>query len=278
MPNLLTMKPIPSLKKQQGSATGWFFIFLVTMSIAVVSSEAEFLANKRRNDRQQQQEAYLEQTAAAVTAWYQRNIGTIDATGTADPTVADVLAGAGITSRYGLHVSVSQRLSSGSMNWHSIALWINDSPTDSTTFISSTGAFNPDPKAQAVLVSGQRLQQEAWQRTASAVNTVVSALNNYAQQRQAAYGGDMMRNPFRPVDCNNIAPGEMPCLDTYTSTNSISPQLGLNSSQLVDAWNGAIQVSNGTDARTTGVPYTMVVKATTPWGAAVTGTAIQTVN
>lgn len=272
------MQPIPSLKKQRGSAAGWFVVFLVAMAIAVTASEAELLANKRRNDRPYQQDAYLEQTASAVTAWYQRNIGTIDATGAADPSVADVLAGAGITPRYGLHIAVSQRLSSGNMNWHSIALWINDSTTDSTTFTASTGAFNPDPKARAALVSGQRLQQEAWQRTSTAVNTVVSALNNYAQQRQAANGGDMTRNPFRPADCSNVAPGEMPCLDSYTPANGISTQLGLNNTQLVDAWNGAIQVSNGTDARTTGTPYTMVVKATTPWGAAVTGTAIQTVN
>lgn len=265
-------------RHQRGSAVVWFVVFLLAMAIAVTAGEAELLANKRRNERPYQQDAYLEQTRTAVTAWYQRNIGTIDASGAADPTAEAVKAGAGITPRFGLRIAVSQRLSAGNLNWHVIALWINDNDNDSTTFSTTTGAFNPDPKARAVLVSGQRLQQDAWQRTSAAVNAVANALNNYAQHRQAANGGDMARNPFRPTDCNNIAPGEMPCLENYTAASTISTQLGLNSSQLVDAWNGALQVSNGTDARTTGAPYTMVIKAVTPWGSTVTGTAIQTVN
>ena len=267
-----------SAHRQRGSVVAWLVILLAVTAIAVTAGEAELLANKQHNDRPYIEEAYLRQTGAAVTAWYQRNLASIDAAGAADPNVNDVLTGAGILPRYGLHIAVSQRQSAGNLNWHVVALWINDSETDTTTFNASTGVLNPDSKARSLVVSGQLLQQAAWQATTAAVNSVVVALNSFAQHRQAANGGDLTRNPFRAADCNNVAPGELPCLDNYVSAATVSPQLGMNASQLVDAWNGVLQVSNGADSKTTMPPYSMAIKAVSPWGASVTGTALQTIN
>ena len=274
----LQLSPNSPGYRQQGGATVWIVILLALAAMALFAGEVERLGEFGRNQRRVLHARYLQASATAIRHWYQRHLATMDATGATSPIEAEVLAGAGIVPRYGLRLAISQPLNNGTLRWHNIALWINNVADDSTTFDPSTGQLQADSRAQSVLVSGQSLQQAAWQASNEAVSGLLLALNAYAQQRQRLFGGDLGRNPFRPGNCSNVETGELPCLDNYSPASQIARQLGLNPGQLVDAWNGPLLVSSQTDANSTTAPYSMVVKAETPWGTALTSIALQSIQ
>ncbi|WP_440030221.1 hypothetical protein [Chromobacterium amazonense] len=267
-----------SRTRQQGQATVWILAALALAVMAFLSGEVDRIVEAKRQARPALQAKYLQDSGAAIAHWYQRDLATLDADGAPALTEADVLAGAGLTPRYGLRLAISQPIRQGNLRWHSIALWLPPEANDATTFDPATGRLTPDPRALSYVVSGQAFQQAAWQRTTEAVANLVSALNAYAQQRSRSLGGDVTRNPFRALNCGQVEAGELPCLDDYVPAPTIAAALGLNPGQLVDAWNQPLLVSGGTDANRTAAPYSMAVKATTPWGASLVSVALQSLH
>lgn len=68
----------------------------------------------------------------------------------------------------------------------------------------------------------------------------------------------------------------MPCLDAYTAATTVDwLEAGVGAVQAIDAWGGTLELSNLADASTEIPPYSMAIRARTPWGAVLHAQAVQ---
>lgn len=245
-----------------------------TLQSAVARSEAE------RAD-------YVDKVVGDVQRWYERSASTVEAT--ADPfSPARLLDEAVPDRRYNVKVGISDRLGlpcapstpfNACAPYRIMVVWLppQEHP-DTSTFDIATGAFTADPAAAWKVYSGQYFQLANVARSVKDLDRVAVALQQYFQARSGLTPIASGRlNHFRASDCTHVVMGEVPCYDSYVDgAGSAIPALtGLRPSDLSTSMGTPIQLSNLADSSTSAPPYSMSLRASTPWGSSLQVNAVQ---
>lgn len=264
------------------------------MSVAVASALvlslvfgwSEWINRNAQGADDQERAAYVNEITQNLRRWYVLEASTIESNANAY-SEADLLAVIAPMKKYGIRAASSARLglpcvdanSSSCVAYHVFAVWLPpQSLNDTSALNATTGQFTPDPQAVSAVVSGQTIQGELVSQTLHDLDAIAASLQQYfVTQSLADFSRDPEKNYFRPIDCANVQPSEIPCIDTYTAgaATTLISAAGIEARKFVNAWNGDVLVSNLQDARSTAQPYSMVLRTTTPWGSTLSMTALQ---
>jgi hypothetical protein len=263
------------MRRQRGIVMLMFVVVVAAIGSVFFLSASSWQAQQLSNRVDAERADYLEQSARALRDWYVSNLAGVDAT-TEPPTEAAIVAGAGITPRFGLRIAASNRLVAGELGFHNMAIWIPQRQPDPSTIDTVTGVFTPDVRAAFRLVSGAELQADALAQTRRVLRQAAERLENYFVARTAINGGNVSINHFRPDPACGGAEGELPCLDTYVAATAVDwRSAGVDGMVGTDGWGNVIQVSNLADSATAAPPYSMALQTRTPWGSVVQVLAVQ---
>lgn len=263
------------MRRQRGVVFILFAVVLAIVGVAMVMGASSLQAQSAANRQVRDREAYLKDTAQQLEAWYRSRVSTVDIV--ADAPDPDVVAQeANVSKRYGVRIAVSNRIVTGDLGYRVIVLWIPAAQPDASTFDPNTAAFVPATGVEYQVVNGQPIQQQAISETRRTLSNIAVSLVNYFAARYETGGKDVSINYFRPdATCSSTGEG-LPCWDTYTSVSGVDwGSLGLPNLALNDAWGNAIEISNLADSQTAAPPYSIAIRAHTPFGTYLTMNAYQ---
>jgi type II secretory pathway pseudopilin PulG len=263
------------MRKERGAIFLLLVVAIAVVGVTLILAASRLQAQQAANRAAAEQFAYLRKAAAAVEVWYRENLATVDSQDAA-PVIDTVLDRAGVNRRFGLSARISNRLMAGNVGFRTLALWIPAAVPDPSTFDVTTGLFTPAPGVRFVTVSGAALQGQAVADTQRAMASVASTLEQYFAARAAAGGTGVGINHFRPDPTCSGAAGQLPCLDDYTVASAINwAGLGLSGLPVADAWGNPLALSNLADSSTAAPPFSMAIRAATPFGTQLTVRAVQ---
>lgn len=287
------------LRKQQG-----YFLIALTAVLAIVAFSfiagySSLLAKKEQKTILEAQKTYMEQSRNALEIAYDANASAIDSdiSGGAYRNPDTFLALAGVARKWGAEARISNRLTSGALQYTVIALWVpSDSDTtnppvfnpDTGEFVSCSGAGASCQDRPYIIVSGLHIQQKKQERA-------IRQLNELASVHQIYFKSKFMLDPDRNVGINYfrhpegscsdaVGAEQMPCIDTCgpVKDTSAAALLGLMPNLLVNPWGLPVEVSNKQDCSVAGSPdlpltspYRMSFRSSTPWGTSYSIFAIQ---
>lgn len=250
---------------------------VVTLSVAalIYFMFAMGLMAKEAGRLEDKKKEWVAETQVKLDSWYRRNAQVIDA----DPAAlsqATVLSEAGVTLEYGAQFASTAQLAAAGIGFHNIAIWLPHDGVSGAGLDVSTGEFNPGTLGGATaptkyaLVNGRAIQTELYLTTIKRMRKNASKFEGYFKARvQADPDSEAGVNYYRAADCVAPVSGELPCIDTYTSLalSGIAGQVGLSPDDNVNAWGGAVEVSN-----LAGVPVgesAISIRTAAPWGSVI---------
>jgi hypothetical protein len=223
----------------------------------------------------------LELAHVALARWYERHALAIDQHDTfAIPvTLASQL---GLAHRGNWRFAASQRLWHGPISYRRLAVWDEQNPEPRSPFDPASGQFQSQVGNAGRVVDGLLLNGQRVHETEQRLQAVALTLQRWFRVR---FERDPLRevttNHFRPVrGCGAPAIGELPCVENWTpiADQSMARLLGLAPERLVSAWATPIEITHGDGAQTTAPPYSVRLRARTPWGSYLEALAIQPMN
>jgi type II secretory pathway pseudopilin PulG len=263
------------MNRQRGSAFILFVVVLAVIGVSMILGATTLQADTVANHVAEQRQDYLHRSTQQIERWYQSHLAIVDLNDD-PPAIASILSEAGFASQFGAKVAVSQRQFNGDTAYRVFVVWIPNAMPDTSAFNNATGQFTPAPGVQYALLNGLSLQSAAMSATRNTINAAAISLENYFTARTELNGKDVSVNQFRPdTACSGTVAG-FPCIDTYTDASAIDWSMtGIDPVRLVDAWGNPLEVSNLLDSQTTNPPYSMSIRAKTPFGTFITMSAIQ---
>ncbi len=277
--------------RQRGAA----FLLVVTMllgaMLVLAGSFRARVVHQAQVTFDQDQRQYLDTVIKNSHHWYQRVALSIEVTGDT-PTEADLLQQIAPERKFGVRAAISSRLglpcsttaSFGScVPYRVIAVWLPPiSSPDTTTFNQANGTLAPDPAVAAAgttrIFDTKLYQQGLMVQISELLKTTASRLQNFARAQQSVIGSPSFENYFRSSDCARAISGHFPCVDTYqpiTST-TIPSMLGMPNSDFQTPWGDVVQISNLLDSNNSSMPFSLSIKASSPWGQTVSYQVQQT--
>lgn len=277
--------------KQRGAA----FLLVVTMllgaMLVLAGTFRAHVVHQARMTFEQDQRQYLDAVLKNAHAWYQRVSLSMEVTGQT-PTEAELLQQIAPERRFGVRALISNRLNTscptsaafGScVPYRVLVIWLPPiSATDQTVFNQANGVFVPD---QTVFAAGtarifdtKLYQQGLTVQISELLKSTAGRLQNFARAQQGVIGAPSFENYFRSRDCARAVSGYLPCIDTYqpiTST-SIPTMLGMPESEFKTPWGDVVQISNLLDSNNSTVPFSLSIRASSPWGQTMTYQVQQT--
>ncbi len=239
---------------------------VVTIAASIVVGWATLGTRVQADGLARVQQAWLQEVRAALLGWYARELATVDRVVEA-PGADLVMREAGIVPRWGLRLSVSDRLSRDGIAYRVLAAWL-PAEADASALDTSTGQFTASPGARWVVASGFDLQAGAMAETRARLDRLARQLESvYRARLLSDPSRDIGINRFRAVRCAVPAPGELPCIEDYSpiEASGLARAAGIDPLLAVNAWGGVVEASNGTDA-SAAMPFSLALRTTTPWG------------
>lgn len=271
----------PSEGGQRGAAFLWVVAMLLGATLVLAGSFRAGVAQKVQLNLARDQNAYLDQVIKTAHDWYQRVALSMEVSGDT-LTESELLQKIAPNQKYGIRAQLSSRLGLPCASdaafgtcapYRVIVVWLPPiSATDATSFNASTGSFVPDP---VVLSAGTSrifntllYQQGLMVQINERLKVTASRIQNYARAQQNITGLASFENFLRSSDCSRTVSGHLPCLDTYTAITSttIPTLLGLPDSDFLTPWGDVILISNLLDSSVSAMPYSLSIKASSPWG------------
>jgi hypothetical protein len=222
----------------------------------------------------------LDDARERLLSWYERQASSPAA-------VADMRLPAspapvlGLAERADWQFAMSDVLWDGALPYRRLVVWQALRPEPQSPFDRRTGTFTTHADNPFRVIDGRAVQMRAVARTEERLKALANALQRWAQ---AQFLLDPLRdlhwNHFRPRErCAPRGP-ELPCIDDFERIDrtSLPYLLGWDPGLLVTAWQTPIEVSNGRGARHQEPPYTIALRATTPWGTTIEAVAVQPIN
>jgi len=261
------------------------------------------LYNKEiENEGVQSRSEYLERTIISLERWYISNAILLDNINCPVMDEQTIFEQASIIQRYGVRVAIGSCISAGAeLSYRNIAVWIPSRTREDTSSFNEHGIFVPaDSQVEYRVVSGMEIQGTLVNDTR---NTMLELARLLEVRFQAKIDGDPLRdlqyNYFRALDCANPGLNEIPCTSFINASgyvaleNNIFESLRLSElasisqRMTIDAWGQPIEFNNvvndpGNICVPSGnpnrPPYTMLLRANTPWGTHIVVCPTQPVN
>ena len=275
---------VPSIGEQRGQR-GAALLLVVAMllgaALVLAGSFCASVVQKTQLNLAREQRIYLDGVIKNAHDWYQRVALTMEVAGDT-PTESELLQKIAPDQKYGIRAQVSSRLGLPCASdatfgtcapYRVIVVWLPPiSSTDATSFTASTGSYVIDP---VVLAAGTSrvfntllYQQGLMVQINERLKVTASRIQNYARAQQNLMGGASFENFLRSSDCSRTVSGHLPCLDTYTTitATTIPTLLGLPDSDFLTPWGDVMLISNLLDSSVSSMPYSLSLKASSPWG------------
>ena len=284
-------KTLTPLRKQRGAV---FALGLVMVAAAFAVLMTGFLNNivQASNGAFETEKAsYVRRVAKDVDNWYQLNYARL-VDGSFNPNEAALLREAINERQFGVRLQISNIIGAPPncpnsnigvgrcVPYRNIAIWVpKTSGGDTTTFNPTTGALTPDPDAYSVNYAGRDYAMKLATSTVRQMDRLGALLQGYySTVSERSPTADFGRNYFRAIDCNARDFFEIACYDNYAKNSSvpadqgrISALIGIDEAQFITVYGTDVEVSNLEDSRTADLgglpPYSMALRARTPWGA-----------
>ncbi len=260
--------------QQRGFITASAIVATFGVVALIYFSFAMSVYAKKVGEQDDNQREWLAETQHKLDAWYERNKAAIDAN--TDPIPVNViLSQSGVVLEHGAKIESTPRLIAAGIGFHNIVIWIPHDGASGTGLNPLTGEFNPGLLADGVtlaptkfaLTNGRAIETRAYLSTVTKMRANASRFEGYYQAKLSLDpDADATIDYFRAADCASPKNGELPCIDTHTDIGpgNVQTLLGLSSDDIVNAWGGAVQISNLEDLPTGG--HTISLKTATPWG------------
>lgn len=249
-------------------------LFLIGFSAEVSRSSGSVLEDVKQQ--------YVSDSAKSLDGWYRRNAWVIDSNIAVIPT-ATIATQAGVAFKYGAQIVSSKRLDSNGISYHVIAIWLPNTSITGTDFNTNTGVLTEGtyasvevPRLKYSIIDGKAIQTEIAQQTLNNLGSSAAKLENwFASKAVQAESSLINSNWYRNPSCGSTDQRYIPCIDTYTDAGTTLQNLGIASSiELTSGWAQPIQISNLQNSSTT-APYSISLKADTPWGTSIYKEAVQ---
>lgn len=278
-------------RRQRGAA----FLLVVTMllgaMLVLAGSFRARVVHQAQMTFEQDQRLYLDTVIKNSHSWYQRVALSIEVTGDT-PTEIDLLQQIAPERKFGVRAAISSRLglpcsttaSFGScVPYRVIAVWLPPiSSADTTTFNQANGTLSPDPAVAAAgttrIFDTKLYQQGQMVQISELLKKTASQLQNFARAQQSVIGSPSFENYFRSSDCGRAKSGHLPCVDTYQpiTRTTIPTMLGIPDGDFQTPWGDVVQISNLLDSNNASLPYSLSIRASSPWGQTVSYQVQQT--
>ena len=265
-------------KKQAG-----YLLMALTAALSVVAfgflvAYSTLLSKKESAELATQQAQYVAAVGRAITTVYRANAGSIDGDESqgAWRNASAYLQAAGVSSRWGLQVAVSDRIENQDVDYTVIAVWLptNADATNPASFDTSTGQFTPCVQAGVqcnrvyAVVSGLTLERTLRQKAIEQLNNVAVAAQSFFKARYLEDPDhNVTTNYFRAPSGCGVSGNEIPCLDAYTPVSATNVQglLGLSGQSVTNPWGYQVLATNAAGQVSTTTPYTMGFSSQPPW-------------
>lgn len=270
--------PGQRLHAQQGSALILVVALIAGAMLLVMAGMNASLTQEYVLNRDQLQQQYLDEVAAAAQTWYERVAPTIELTGEA-VSEATLLGQIAPTRKFGVRAQISPRLTKvippwtqPALGYRTILIWLPQSGSDTTAL--PEGADNP-PTLDPLVVQTKAYrtwstfgyQQAQLARLSDLLVRVGASLQSWARAQQGAHYGMGFDNFFRQNDCAAPAtPDHLPCMNSYQdiTTTTVSSYLGLSLAEFVSVGGYSVEISNLQNANATTVPYSLSLRVRSP--------------
>ncbi len=223
---------------------------------------------------------YLATVGQQILGWYRRHASEADGAGESfDDAWTEKLgrvADLGVQSKWALRIAASSLLQDRGVGYRVLIAWLPGPQGEAPDFDPRSGRVANHRGLEYVLVDGRLAHQAAAEFTRAALDTVARA---FEARFRASYirdpDADIGRNWFRAVDCQSPGLDELPCADAFAPmSGDLATRLGLPV-EPVSGWGGPVEWTNGVEASSKSPPYSVEVRAQTPWGTWMQRTAIQ---
>lgn len=271
-------------RRQKGYAAILVLVGAVAMAGIASTMLPGLDASQTAAEQELNQRAYLQAVRAALATAYEREATTLDAGVPSPWTAQQWLARAGVTPKFGLQLAISDRIAipGTPVAYRVVAAWLPRRGSDTVSSLNTaTGVFTADTGVQWIVVSGQAIQARRYASTLTAMQRFAVILQSRSRAKlEADPARDIGVNYFRPVSGCSPTAEEIPCLPSYVAASTVdfATIAGFDSTAARDAWGRALEVSNTVDSQTSGPPYSMSIRATTPWGSTFKVIAVQQVT
>jgi type II secretory pathway pseudopilin PulG len=245
------------------------FGLLSAIAVGLVAGDVEGL----RLDAEPSRSRYLADAQARLGRWYQQNAATLDDGVSVLPATDAIFAQAGVAQRFNVQMGVTQSVVVNGVGSRQIVVWLPDA-SGNATFDVMTGALTPTPQ-HSVRIRGHDVQQRlvviTQERLGKAASTITSWAASAERSQPALAGTNLMRRSVCAASAMAL-----PCWDAYVPVDWV-PILGFAGPEEIrkDAWGRDIEVSNLLDSSSVTPPYSLSLRAVTPWGAPLRLSALQ---
>ena len=236
----------PSEGGQRGAAFLWVVAMLLGATLVLAGSFRAGVAQKVQLNLARDQNAYLDQVIKTAHDWYQRVALSMEVSGDT-LTESELLQKIAPNQKYGIRAQLSSRLGLP---------------------CASDAAFGTCAPYRVIVVWLPPISATDATSINERLKVTASRIQNYARAQQNITGLASFENFLRSSDCSRTVSGHLPCLDTYTAITSttIPTLLGLPDSDFLTPWGDVILISNLLDSSVSAMPYSLSIKASSPWG------------
>lgn len=267
--------------QQKGAAFLLVVALLLGATLILAGSFRSRVVRQVELNLSRDQSTYLDAVIKNAHDWYQREALTLEVLATT-PTESELIQKIAPDYKFGLRALVSNQqglpcASTATFGtcapYRVIAIWLPPvSAPDTSSFDISTGSFIPDPTVLSAgssrLFNTMLYQQGLMVQINETLKLTAARIQNFTRAQQNLAGYASFQNFLRSSDCTSPNAMHLPCIDTYTSITSttIPSMLGLPDSDFITPWGDVIQISNLVDSNITSMPYSLSIKASSPWG------------
>ena len=265
-----------AIDRQRGFGLLLAVFALVLMSAMFIGGIGVLIQLPHAAALERQKTAYLGDVAGALSRLYTEHLDRIDAATEAPWSGTDMLGMAGIGPRWNLQIAVSSRqIDPSGVGYRNLYLWLPTAQPDPVTFDAAADRFVAPADTLWRKVDGREIEQTAMRMAARRLTRVADQLSAmFAAKRALDPAQDNAINHFQAAPCTSSVPGQgLPCTNgQYVALAALgaTSAAGIAATDLTDPWGGQIVASNTLDADVTEPPYSLVLRATTPWGGSVT--------
>lgn len=274
--------------KQRGFAVTAFLTMTLVIVFALYAGISYDISRSSGLMEDEERTEYMTEVTKALNNYYNTNAWVIDSNANAiDPVV--IAQRAGIQLKYGAQLVSSQRLVKNDIGYHIFAFWIPQEGLTGTAFDATTGEFTEGTYAAGssqrlryTIVNGATIESELIQSTLGLMETSGTAMEAWFAGRQfqasSLEGSSGPINWFRSPSCTSDS-RFITCTSNYEDATIVLSGYGiLDSTSLRSAWGRNLLITNDPAIVLNVRPFTMSLRAETPWGRTIDVLIIQPNN
>lgn len=262
--------------KQRGFAVTAFLVMTLVVIFALYAGMSYDISRSSGLKEDEEKTEYMAEATRALNNYYKTNAWAIDSDDAViDPVV--IAQKAGIQLKFGAQLLSSERIEKNNIGYHIFVFWMPQEGLTGTSFDTTTGVFTEGTYAAGssrrlryTIVNGSTIEAELINSTIGMMETSGTAMEAWFAGRQfqasSLEGGSGPINWFRSPSCTADS-RFISCTSNYEDSTIVLSGYGiLDSTSLRSAWGRNLLITNDPAIVPNVRPFTMSLRAETPWG------------